>query len=459
VTYPIPAGITQNTTFKVKVRTPGKEWQPVSTYLATFRIIDPVTGHGAQPNSSMAYFDFSGTVEVSVTYTKGRIETARIRPLSYGITHEADGQDTLTFALTEPRNLSIEVNGDIFDNLQLFAGPVETNQPAAGDPDVIYFGPGVHSPSGGSVTVPSGKTVYLAGGAVLEGDVTFVKVENARLMGRGVIFNASGGACRVESSRNIEIDGVTMLDPAGYAVTAGETQNLTITNIRSLSSVEWGDGLDFFCCKDVLVDGVFMRNSDDCIAIYNHRWSYYGDTRNIIVRNSTLWADVAHPINVGTHGNTANPETIENLTFSNIDILDHREPQMDYQGCIALDAGDGNLIRNVRIEDVRVEDFRWGQLVNMRVMYNKSYNTSPGRGIGTVYIKNLSYTGTHANPSILVGYDADHLITDVTFENLVLNGKVVSDTDGHARWYKTSDFVPIFTNEHVRNLRFLPSGA
>lgn len=40
------------------------------------------------------------------------------------------------------------------------------------------------------------------------------------------------------------------------------------------------------------------------MAIYAHRWDYYGDTRDIAVKNSTLWADVARPINVGTHGNT-----------------------------------------------------------------------------------------------------------------------------------------------------------
>ncbi|TKA08680.1 glycosyl hydrolase family 28 protein [Actinacidiphila oryziradicis] len=459
VTYAIPDGIAQNTSFAVKARTPGGKWKAVSTYLAKFMTIDPRTGSGTNQNSSMAYFDFSGEVEVSVTYTTDRITSARIRPLSYGIEHKVHKHNTVTFTLTEPRNLSVEVNGDLFDNLQLFAGAIDTNPPSADDPDVIYFGPGVHTTSDGTVTVPSGKTVYLAGGAVLKSRVIFQDVENAELVGRGLIYNSQGGGCTVNSSKNIVIDGVTMMFPYGYAVTAGEAQNLTIRNMRGLSATTWGDGIDLFCCKDVVIDGVFMRNSDDCIAIYNHRWDYYGDTRNIVVKNSSLWADVAHPVNVGTHGNTDNPETIENLTFSNLDILDHREPQLDYQGCIALNPGDSNLVRNVRIEDVRVEDFRWGQLINMRVMFNTSYNTSAGRGIEMVYVKNLSYTGTHASTAHMVGYDADHGIKDVTFENLVINGTLVSDTDGHAPWYKTSDFVPMYTNEHVTNLKFVDSGA
>jgi hypothetical protein len=198
-----------------------------------------------------------------------------------------------------------------------------------------------------------------------------------------------------------------------------------------------------------------MRNSDDCIAIYNHRWDYYGDTKNITVQNSSLWADVAHPVNIGTHGNTENPETMDGITIRNIDILDHREMQMLYQGCIALNPGDSNLIQNILVDDVRVEDFRLGQLINMRVMYNTKYNTSPGRGIKNVKIKNLSYTGSRANPALLVGYNADRAIEFVTFENLTINGQVISDQMEKPGWYLTSDFVPMYANEHVRNLTFV----
>ena len=457
VTYPIPDGVTQNTSFTVRVRTPGGHWQPVSAYLVTLEVIDTTTGHGQVQNSSMAYFDFVGGVEVSVTYNTAAVESAQIRPLSYGIAPHIQHGDTVTFILDRPRNLVIQVNDDIFDCLHLLAGAIDTSPPDSTDPDVLYYGPGLHTVAGNVLTVPSGKTVYLAGGAVLRAGVTFSNVDSVKLLGRGVIIAPSGGACTAEYSTDVEIGGVTMLDPNGYAVTAGQVDGLTITGVRAFSSKGNGDGIDLFCCTNAVIDGVFMRNSDDCIALYNHRWDYYGDSGDITVKNSTLWADVAHPINVGTHGNTDSPETMDGLTFTNIDILDHREPQMLYQGCIALNPGDSNLIRNVYAEDIRVEDFRWGQLINMRVMYNDKYNTSPGRGIDTVHIKNLSYNGTHANPSILVGYDEDRPISNVTFENLVINGMAVHDTMQKPTWYLTSDFVPMYANEHVHNLTFLPA--
>ena len=453
VVHPVPTGMPLNTSFSVKARKPGGAWRTLPVLRARTKTIDEKTGAGIVRDSSVANLDFTGTVEVQVTSAKGAIGSARIRPLSYDIAHQASG-DTITFALTEPRNLSIEIDGDLYDNLQLHANPVEKQRPDEDDPDVIYYGPGIHTVPDNVLKVPSGKTVYLAGGAVLKARVEFANVENARLIGRGIIFDSDSGTL-VAFSRNIEIDGILVLNPkSGYSCTIGQSKQVTVRNLHSYSYGQWGDGIDVFSSEDVLIEGVFMRNSDDCVAIYAHRWDYYGDCRNVTVRDSTLWADVAHPVNVGTHGNPEKPEVIENIVFSNIDVLQHREPQVLYQGCFALNPGDSNLIRNIRIQDVRVEDFTWGQLVNMRVMANR-YNAAPGRGIEDVYVRNLTYDGTHAGPAILTGYDADRPIKNLTFQNLTVNGAVVHDKMKKPGWFLTTDMVPMFANEHVQNLRFL----
>ncbi|MFI6625311.1 glycosyl hydrolase family 28 protein [Streptomyces sp. NPDC050528] len=456
VTYPRPTTMPTNTSFQVRVRstTPDGTWQTLDIYRPQFEEINANTGSGKVYNSSMAYFDFDGSVEIEVTYLKGGTTKARVRPDALGITPELLG-DTLRFTLDEPKDVVVQINDEIFDALHLITNRVEHHTPSPDDPNVIYFGPGVHTVTGNVLTVPSGKTVYLAGGAVLTAQVYFKNVEKSRLIGHGVLYNNPGGAILSEGSKNIRIENVIILNPAGYAGTFGESENVHVTKARAFSSKGNGDGFDVFSSTGITFDGCFMRNSDDCIAIYCHRWDYYGDTRDITVKNCTLWADVAHPINVGTHGNSDAPETIENLVIKNIDVLDHREPQMNYQGCIALNPGDSNLIKNVRIEDVRIEDFRWGQVIYMKVMFNTKYNTSVGRGIEDVYVKNLSYTGTHANPSLFLGYDAEHAINNVTFENLIINGVVVADSMKKPSWYYTTDAIQWFYNEHVTNLKFL----
>ncbi len=470
--FPAPAGAPRNDDYSVKVRAPGGEWRDVFSYAAQvdMRNVRSV---------AMATFDFSGSVEVMVTYNRGRIEAARIRPLSAGIVPTIKA-NTLTFELTKPGNLSVEVNGDLYHNLQLFTNAPEKDMPDPKDPNVIYYGPGLHTLSSGSLEVgvdhvengaftsrrvaasvldvPSGKTLYLAGGAVLKAAIRVRGVENVHIRGRGILLEGREGI-QVTHAKNVTVEDIVIVNPQHYLVFGGDVHGLTIRHVRGFTCRGNGDGIDLMCATDVLIEGAYLRCSDDTIALYNHRWDYFGDTRNVTVRDCVLWADVAHPIHMGTHGNPAKPETLEHLVFSNIDILEHNEPQLDYQGCLSINVSDGNLARDIRFEDIRVDDFTEGQLVNLRVAFNRKYCTAPGRGIEGVTFKNISYNGTHANLSIVAGYDDARAIRNITFENLTINGKEISWKMDKPSFYPAWDLGRIFVGEHVENIEFLPAGG
>jgi hypothetical protein len=122
---------------------------------------------------------------------------------------------------------------------------------------------------------------------------------------------------------------------------------------------------------------------------------------------------------------------------------------------MSLNAGDSNFIRDVIFENIRIENFRQGQLLNLRVFFNSKYCTSPGRGIENVLFKDIIYTGSNANLSIVAGYDENRKIKNITFENLVINGVRISDAmPGKPGFYKTGDMADIFVGEHVENVVF-----
>lgn len=448
--YPAPAAAVQNTDFSVKVRISGQPWRDLPEYLVK---VDQIKGIDHQEeNASMSYFDFSGEVEVAVTFNKGPINMSQIRPLSYNIQHKVAGR-TITFKLNKPANISVEVNGDIFHNLHLFANPVETYVPDKADSNVIYYGPGIHELPGKRLKVPSGKTVYVAGGAILMGQILVENAENVKILGRGMIDHSIKGAIRIARSKNVEVNGLFVTQ-----CMTGGSENVTIRNVKCMSYYKWGDGMNVISSKNVLIDGVFNRNSDDCTTVYGTRSGFVGGCKNVTMQNSTLWADVAHPILVGTHGSTPNPEMLEDLSYINIDILDHKEQQVDYQGCMSLNAGDSNLIRNVRFEDIRVEDFRYGQLLNIRVFYNAKYCTSPGRGVENVLFKNISYNGKNAKPSIIAGYDDQRKVKNLVFENFKINGMLITDDmPNKPAWFKTSDMSNMYVGDHVEGIVFRKS--
>lgn len=422
VTYSVPKEwyyARHNDDYTVRVRQSGEQkWIDLYEYYAMVDADKP-------SKASMVHFDFLGSVEVSVQKNNGEVGSAVIRPLFKEITPEIIG-NTIFFTINQPQNLSIEFNGDRLTNLHLFAGEIIKDIPDRNAPNVMYFDAGFHKPD--SVTnvfkISSNTTVYIDGGAILNGKIDCSNTENVKIYGRGIIFAPAANGISADYCKNTTIDGVIILNPRYNSLSAGVSKGMTVRNLKSFSYQGWGDGLDFFCCEDVLVDGVFMRNSDDCIAIYNHRWDFYGDSRNIIVQNSTFWADIAHPINLGTHGNTeTRDEIMENITFRNIDILEHDEDDRDYQGAMAVNVGDHNLARNILFEDIRVEYIQEGQLFHLRVMYNKKYNTGTGKGIEDITFRNITYKGFNENPSLIESYDSQRNIKNIKFENIVINGK------------------------------------
>lgn len=432
VTYEAPGGMkyaAHNDDFTVQVRNPGGEWLDLFEWKVQVDMDDVQT-------ASMVSFDFEGEVDVRIRKNNGSVNSVQIRPLSYGIVPEVNGQ-VIDFSLDQPRKISLEVNGDKLHNLHLFANSVLKEKPDPNDPNVIYFGPGIHQPKdlpGDVFHIPSGKTVYVDGGAVVKAKLLVNQARDVKIIGHGIIFQPERGV-EIRHSQNVIVDGPIFINPSHYTIYGGQTTGLIIRNIKSFSCKGWSDGIDLMSCSDVLIDDVFMRNSDDCIAIYGHRWEFYGSARNYEIKNSTLWADIAHPTNIGGHGNAeAGGDTIENITFTNIDILEHDEDDRNYQGCLSIACADNNLVRNVSYKNIRVEDFQEGQLFHFRVVFNPKYSAASGRGIENITLENIEYNGAGANPSMILGYNEERLAKNIQIKGLKINEKLIENAaDGNIK--------------------------
>ena len=375
ITYPesLRTGMPHNDSYTVRVRTLGGEWKDLYEYKVHVDM-DKVQ------EASMVQFDMGSPVEVMVKKNNGTIREVDIRPLNNKVEY-TQMRNAIFFTLERPQYLSVEFNGDRLHNLHLFANPLETETYTEARKGVMYFGPGIHKPDdlpNNQIRIPSNTTVYLAPGAVIKAKLLVDKAENVRIIGRGILDHPIRGI-EVTDSKNVLIEGVTVVNPDHYTVFGGGTTGLTVKNLKAFSCKGWSDGIDLMCCRNVVVDNVFLRNSDDCIAIYNHRWNWWGGSSDITVQNSVLWADIAHPINMGGHGDpdSLTGEVLENVTVRNIDILEHDEDDPLYQGSMNIDCGDKNIVRNVLFEDIRVESIQEGRLFCLKVLYNPKYNKAP----------------------------------------------------------------------------------
>ena len=458
-TYAAPAGAPLKHDYDVYIQPRGhKEWTKIDTYMAK---VNAPQADGSHKVSEISYsfFDFTGDVFVRVITKNKKFKTARIRPDYRGTIANVQNDSVVQFLLFQPENVSVEFDGNITDNLLVFTSkPTISKEDAektakAQGRDFRYYAPGLYAEE--TIKVPSNTTVYLDGGSYFSGTFAVEDAENVSILGRGIARPKKGyEGCHVYRSKNVVVDGLIV-----NTCPIGGSDGVTLHDVRSISHPQWGDGLNVFASQNVLYDRVFCRNSDDCTTAYATRKGFSGSVRNVRMTNSTLWADVAHPIFIGLHGNPEVGDSIVNLRYDNIDIICQSEPQVDYQGCLAINCGDGNYVKDVVFDNIRIElpeqVAKQASIAQVKVGWNQKYCTAAGAGVENVLFRNIRYYGAQPNMSVITGYDAQHKVKNVTFEGLKINGKsIYDDMPGKPKWYQTADYVPVFVGSHVDNLQF-----
>lgn len=466
-TYAAPEGAPLKHDYDVFIQPRGgKEWTKIDTYMA--KVNAPI-GNQKHKVSEISYavFDFTGDVFVRVVCKNKKYNKVKVRPDYKGVISNVVNDSTMQFLLFQPENVSVEFDGNITDNLLIFTSkPIQDRLSAekmakkAGR-NFVYVAPGYYTAYNMPITkVPSNTTVYLAPGSYINGTLAIEDAKDVSIIGRGICRPGNGyEGIHVHRSQRVLIDGVTLC-----TCPVGESDSITLRDVRSISHPSWGDGLNVFASSNVLYDRVFCRNSDDCTTAYATRKGFNGSVHNVRMTNSTLWADVAHPIFIGLHGNSEKMDSIVGLRYDNIDILCQSEPQLDYQGCLAINAGDNNLIKNVVFDNIRIENLQEGSIMQIKVGYNQKYCTAPGRGVENIHFRNIRYYGYggqdglqnhEPNMGLILGYDSTRTVRNVTFEGLKINGHAIYDEmPDKPKWYKTADKANIYVNDHVKGLIF-----
>lgn len=200
-TYPAPLGEVLSTDYSVTA-----DGKKVDVYKALGQ-----AQYGG--DYSFCNFDFSGSVSIVIT-TSQDLSNLAICPKSFGIVPTVSG-NTVTINLSQPRYFSVEPNGRTAP-LLIFANPPEANPPKQGDPGVVYYSPGIYSPTDNNINLSSNQTLYLAGGSIIKGAV-YCNGDNIKICGRGLIdgnqwghFERSGFVINFDNRRNIRIEGITV---------------------------------------------------------------------------------------------------------------------------------------------------------------------------------------------------------------------------------------------------------
>jgi len=395
--------------------------------------------------AAFAEFDMSEPVVLRITsHRSDQSAAVDVRPHSRRLSVERQNDSTVLLRLQRPEYLSVEFGGDRLHNLHLLANGPLTEHHSPSEPKaidwvapnsqdvfvqgarLIYFGPGVHKPKdlpSEEIKIPSNCTVFLAPGAVVKARLIVDRVENVRIVGRGILDHPLRGI-EITYSKNVLVDGITVLNPDHYTVFGGQSENIILRNIKSFSAKSWTDGIDLMCCRHVRIDNCFLRTSDDCIALYNHRWWYWGGSEDFDITRCLFWPDVAHPVNIGSHGDdrASKGEVLSGVRIHDCDILYGRE-----QGLLAIQCGDQNVIRDVRFDSIRIEGIQQGRIFDLRVLFSEKYNRAPGDSIDDIHFSHITVDpdtpDAHLMPSRVDDYDAKRRVHRFTVTDVMIGNR------------------------------------
>ncbi|MCX6223927.1 MAG: glycosyl hydrolase family 28 protein [Bacteroidia bacterium] len=426
-----------------------------------------VTVNGTQvpvfdtPIASYAVFDFTGEANVEIN-TMFDVRWVDIRPLRWNLKPEYTGDNSFRFRINEPSNLSVELNGRIRQQpLFIFAGKPETNRPSKLDKNVIWF-------EGGKLykdvklELQDNQTVYIEGGAVVQGYIFAEGKKNIRIYGRGIVDGSLNKAMEGNGNRflnfkdceNVSIEGITLHNGTTWQVALFHCNQAEIKGIRIVSESGSDDGMDIFRCTNVVVDGVFAHTKDDCIAIKSGG-KYPADqpTDQILVKNCVFWNSIwGNAIEIGFE---LYSNEVKNIRFENIDII-----HVEDGATLSIHNAGQALVHDVVFENIRVEDSRqklfdvaiffsqWGpdgirdqEFIIKNYLHGawdgvqkppvgkEAYHSQFRGKISNILFKDIQVVGGLLPFSVFHGFDKEKNVSGIRIENLTYQGKRLTDTE------------------------------
>lgn len=385
-----------------------------------------------------AFEDTTVTVEITCNFT---VNTVKIKPTSYGISHTVSG-NVITFTLSgNNKFIDVEVNG-YTNPLFIFAEAPETNVPSSTDPDIIWYGPGVHD-IGFQKDIPAGKTLYISPGAILKGNLWANHQDDVKILGRGILSgggwsrdkNGDGNYTAIGAwqANNLEINGPLLINHP-YLTIGDDGRDVVIKNVKIIGWAYNTDGFNIY--NNTQVSDSFVMANDDQLRLLN-------GAHDANINRVVLW----HIKGGNVFVDDRMTQHTRNIEYRDIDIVRNEAPPGDAYGQnFNLHLADANgYMSNIRFINVNIEDSA-GKAINFDLTHPypwylllPAYERANFRDI---LFSNWNVpSGMTTN---FAGLNNKSTIENLSLNNFKYNGSVANNlTQANAA-----------TNDHVKNVSF-----
>lgn len=420
----------------------------------------PITRGGPLSFAVCEFAGDPGTVTLTAQSAK-EVCSAAVRPVSYGIEPEVNGQE-IRIRIDGACKLIVETNDSIDHPLFIAVHGPERDVPAADDPNVRYFGPGLHLVD--KLRLDAGQTLYAAAGAVVrvilpeaerpiiesdwakqrvyEDTITAYGVGDITIRGRGIIDLSmlpwhARKAIFIQDCRNVRIQDLTFVGTAHWTIHLSESRDCWLEHLTLIGYRENSDGIDIVNCERVKVADCLIRTGDDAVVVKAMAEPPVIGGRDIEVSRCVIWNDKVRCL--GITGETRTD--ISDVLFHDCDIVHSFPTWTEEIGSLCIVVSDSGTIERIRFENIRIEEERQYALVCLVFKDRWSVDQAAGR-IRDIVFSNIRMPA--GVPSLFHGYDDDHLVENIRIENLQIQGAIAMDADR----------AGFRTNAFARGIRF-----
>lgn len=481
--YPAPPGEPASADYAVTVN--GRPCFCYTSY--RFDVTSQTTLQG-RPVSPVSFciFDADGPTEVEVrmldALAAAGVDRSRVvvRPLAHGIRAQVQGNVARLRVPPGPCQLSFEPGGSLQHPLHLFINPPERDAPRPGDPNVLYYGPGVHE--AGEVALKDGQTVYVAGGAVVNlkaqpipdtlaasasagcyGKELFWArslfgprwLKRVTVRGRGILCGRKaleqrgrGALVVFEGCEDVTVEGIVIREAPVWSLNLSNCRRARVSNVKIVGHYVNNDGIAIGGTSDALVEDCFSHNADDSMEV-----KVWIPQQNVVFRNCVVWNDAGGSF--GLMHECGAP--LHNVVYENCTSL---HTTFDGAVCPVVGVkltGPGSA-QGLRFEDITVEDVSGPRQAALKVINNwddwhLNHPTRPGSpwellqpparavpngSIRDVLFRNVRVLHCVNQDVVLMADAAASPIENVTFDNVWINGERLAPGD---RRIKTNAWV------------------
>ncbi|MCB0843611.1 MAG: glycoside hydrolase family 28 protein [Bacteroidetes bacterium] len=237
-----------------------------------------------------------------------------------------------------------------------------------------------------------------------------------RILGEGTYLRPN--FFQTYSCKNVLVDGVTLRNSPMWILHPVLCENVTVQNVKVISHGPNSDGCDPESCKDVLIKNCYFDTGDDCIALKSGRNQdgrrINRPIENVIVQGCEM-KDGHGGVVIGSEvSGGARNIFAENCIMNS--------PNLDRALRVKTNKIRGGRIENLFFRNIEVGEVREAVLrVNMRYAIFSDTSQTFIPEIENIYVENV--TSQKSKYGLLIeGYDQEHPVKNINIKDCRFDG-------------------------------------